>query len=247
MGRHRLLAALGVLIFVVLALACGPSAIRVVGVMRQSTQMRPLAAVPLGGYQQLHILVRAAADPGTGRDGSFDCGFTKLEGAEEGVRNAACLPVETLNKAVGIVRQRLRSYGVQVVRDASDPFDYTLDVVVTGLAPKRADPRLVKALAQVTLRREPKAAAGTFAGSIDWAAAASAFDSIAKNCALDRSDDRSSVSASSTEPMIPDFDVEALATGAVDNLLRCYDLANFFLEARTRYPKTGAAPPAPAQ
>ena len=39
---------------------CGHSTIRVVGVMQQSSEMRPLPNVPLGGYQQLHLFVRAA-------------------------------------------------------------------------------------------------------------------------------------------------------------------------------------------
>jgi hypothetical protein len=44
--------------------------------------------------------------------------------------------------------------------------------------------------------------------------------------------------------MTPDFDIIALSSDAVDNVLRCEDLAGFFLDARTRYPKPAA--PAPA-
>lgn len=121
--------------------ACGPSPIRVVGVVRQSSEMRPLPAVPLGGYQQLRVLVLAAPGQSVERYGSADCGFTRLEGTSEvqDLRNAACVPVETLNEAVGIVRQRLRAYGIVVARDAAEPHDYTVEVLVTGEAPRKAE------------------------------------------------------------------------------------------------------------
>jgi hypothetical protein len=40
----------------------------------------------------------------------------------------------------------------------------------------------------------------------------------------------------------PAFDELALASDAVDDVLRCEDLANFFLDAKTRYPKPQPAP-----
>lgn len=226
--------------------ACEPSTIRVVGAMHQSSEMRPLPAVPLGGYQQLHLLVHAAPDQSARSYGSSDCGYARLEGTDEGQRlnNAACVPVEALNTAVGIVRQRLRAYGVHVVRDASEPHDYAVEVLVTGEAPKRPDRALAKAFAGVTLRREAVPAGSTFVNGVDWNAAGPALNSIAKTCGLERAEDPSALSASSTEPMTPDFDLMALTCNAVDNLLRCYDLANFFLEARTRFPK--ASDPQPA-
>ena len=227
--------------------ACGPSPIRVVGVVRQSTDMRPLATVPLGGYQQLRVLVLGAPGQSAERYGSPDCGFARLEGTSEGqdLRNAACVPVETLNMAVGIVRQRLRAYGVHVARDAAEPHDYTVEVLVTGEAPRKADPTLTRALARLALKRDTNAPVNTLTGSIDWNAAGPAFDSAAKTCGLQGKDDPTTLSASSTEPMTPDFDLMALASNAVDNLFRCYDIANFFLEARKRFTKAGGAQPAP--
>jgi len=46
--------------------------------------------------------------------------------------------------------------------------------------------------------------------------------------------------------MTPDFDIIALSSDAIDNVLRCDDLASFFLDARTRYPKAATPEPAPA-
>jgi hypothetical protein len=232
-------------IFIGLA-ACGPSTIRVVGILHQSSEMRPLPAVPLGGYQQLRLLVRPTPGQSAEQFGSPDCGFARLEGTTEGqdLKNAACVPAETLNTAVGIVRQRLRAYGIQVARDASEPRDYVVEVLVTGEAPKKPDRTAARAFARLTLRREA-GTAGTLVSSIDWNAASTAFDAVTKNCGLRHADDPSGLSASSTEPMTPDFDLMALASNAVDNLLRCYDLANFFLEARSRFPKTGSPQPAP--
>jgi hypothetical protein len=242
--RAPLVAILGT--FAIVCPGCAPSTIRVVGVMHQSSEMRPLPAVPLGGYQQLYLFVHAAPDQSAGRYGSLDCGFARLEGSGEGYNNAACLPLETLNTAVGIVRQRLRSYGIHVVRDASDPYDYAVEVLVTGGAPKTPDRALVKALAKVTIKRNANAPGSTLAGSVDWSSAGEALDSAAKNCGLERAENASGFSASNEVPMTPDFDIVALAGGAVDNLLRCYDLANFFLDARTRFPKAGAPQGAPA-
>jgi hypothetical protein len=210
--------------------------------------MRPLPAVPLGGYQQLRVLVLAAPGQSVERYGSADCGFTRLEGTSEvqDLRNAACVPVETLNEAVGIVRQRLRAYGIVVARDAAEPHDYTVEVLVTGEAPRKADPRLAKALARVTLKRAAHPDPDTLVGSIDWSAAAAAFDSAVAACRLRQAEDPSALSASSTQSMTPDFDLMALASDAVDNLLRCYDVANFFLEARSRFPKPNGSRAAPA-
>jgi hypothetical protein len=222
---------------VILGAACGPSTIRVVGIMQKSSDMRPLPSVPLGGYQQLHLLVRAASGQSAERSGTPDCGYTRLEGTDEGqdLKNAACVPPEAMNTAIGIVRQRLRSYGITVARESSEPYDYTVEVSVTGEAPKRPDRMLVKAIASVTFKLHD-GSAGTLIGSVDRSAAAAAFDSIARTCALQHAD-LSNFSASSAQAMTPDFDIQALASNAVDSLLRCYDLANFFLEARNRYPK----------
>jgi hypothetical protein len=55
----------------------------------------------------------------------------------------------------------------------------------------------------------------------------------------------SAFSASSSQPMNPEFDMMALAAGAVDNVVGCDQLARFFRDAHTRFP--GApAPPVPA-
>jgi hypothetical protein len=232
---------------------CGHSTIRVVGVMQQSSEMRPLPSVPLGGYQQLHLFVRAAPGQSAAKYGSPDCGFTRLEGTGEGddLNNTACVPVDALNTAIRIIRERLRSYGIVVVRDASDPYDYKVEVSVTGEAPKAADPTLVKALARVTFTMHDDANANTLTGNLDPQAAKAAFDPVAKTCGF-RDGDLSNFSAISRQPMTPDFDIIALSSDAVDNVLRCEDLAAFFLDARTRYPKPAPAPapaataPAPA-
>jgi hypothetical protein len=231
-----------------LALAgCGHSTIRVVGVMQQSSEMRPLPNVPLGGYQQLHLFVRAAPGQSAAKYGSPDCGFTRLEGTGEGddLNNTACVPVDALNTAIGIVRQRLRSYGVVVVRDASDPYDYKVEVSVTGEAPKVPDPTLVKAVARVTFMLHDDPTGKTLTGSLDPQAARAAFDPVAKRCGF-RDGDLSTFSAVSRQPMTPDFDIIALSSDAVDNVLRCDDLASFFLDASSRYPKPATPAPAPA-
>jgi hypothetical protein len=215
--------------------------------MRQSSEMRPLPNVPLGGYQQLRVLVHAAPGQSAVRYGSPDCGYTVLEGSDEGedLKNAACVPIETSNTAVSIVRQRLRSYGINVVRDASEPHDFLVDVSVTGEAPKKPNSTLAKAVATVAFKIHANAG-GTLVGDIDTNAASVAFDSVSKSCAL-QSSTLSSFFASSTEPMTPDFDIVALAGGAVDNLLRCYDLARFFLDAQKLFPKPQRPDPAPPQ
>jgi hypothetical protein len=225
---------------------CGHSTIRVVGVMQQSSEMRPLPNVPLGGYQQLHLFVRAAPGQSADRYGSPDCGFAPLEGTDEGddLNNTACVPVDALNTAIGIVRQRLRAYGVDVVKDAADPYDYKVEVSVTGEAPRKADRTMVKALARVTFKIHDGAGPKTLVGSLDPHAAGAAFEPVAKTCGY-RDGDFTNFSGVSRQPMTPEFDVLALASDAVDNVLRCEDLANFFLDAKTRYPKLEPAP-APA-
>ncbi len=232
----------------VLALAgCGRSTIRVVGVMQQSSEMRPLPSVPLGGYQQLHLFVRAAPGQSAAKYGSPDCGFARLEGSGEGddLNNTACVPVDALNTAIGIVRQRLRAYGIDVVRDAQDPYDYKVEVSVTGEAPKTADPALAKALARVSFKLHDDPAAKTLVGSLDPKAAGAAFESVAQTCGF-RDGSLADFSAVSRQPMTPDFDIIALSSDVVDNVLRCPDLAAFFLDAKTRYPKPATPAPAPA-
>jgi len=244
----RLLAAVLGTPTIAMALAgCGHSTIRVVGVMQQSSEMRPLPNVPLGGYQQLHLFVRAAPRQSAAKYGSPDCGFTRLEGTGEGddLNNTACVPVDALNTAIGIVRQRLRAYGIDVVRDASDPYDYKVEVSVTGEAPKVADATLAKAVARVTFKMHDDPAAKTLVSSLDPKAAHAAFDAVAKTCEF-RDGDLSSFSAVSRQPMTPDFDIIALSSDAVDNVLRCDELASFFLDAKTRYPKPATPEPAPS-
>jgi hypothetical protein len=234
--------------FTIALAACGPSTIRVMGVMQRSSEMQPLPSVPLGGYQQLHLLVRASPGQSAEQYGSPDCGYAMLEGSDEGQdrRNAACVPTETLNTAIGIVRQRLRAYGITVASDASEPCDFTVEVGVTGEAPRKPDRTLAKAVATVTFKLHPNSTGDTLVSGIDLNGAAAGFGAVSANCAL-RHADLSSFSASSAQPMTPDFDIVKLASDAVDNLLRCYDLASFFLDARTRFPKAGhAEQPAPA-
>jgi hypothetical protein len=230
----------------VAATGCGRSTVRVVGVMQQSSEMRPLPNVPLGGYQQLHLFVRAAPGQSAAKYGSPDCGFAPLEGTEEGddLNNTACVPVEALNTAIGIIRQRFRAYGIDVVKEASDPYDYRVEVSVTGEPPRKADRTLVKAIARVTFKVHEDAGPKTLVGTLDPRAAGAAFDAVAKTCGY-RDGDLTNFSGVSRQPMTPDFDVLALSSDAVDNVLRCEDLANFFLDARTRYPKSEPAP-APA-
>jgi hypothetical protein len=242
----RVLSALAFGTLAVSLAGCGRSTIRVVGVMQQSSEMRPLPNVTLGGYQQLHLFVRAAPGQSASKYGSPDCGFTPLEGTDEGqdLNNAACVPVDALNTAIGIIRQRLRAYGIDVVREASAPYDYKVEVAVTGEAPRKAERALTRAVATVTFKLHDDPSGRTLTSALDPAAAGAAFDAVAKTCVL-RGGDFSSFSASSRQPMTPDFDVMALSSDAVDNLLRCEDLANFFLDARTRYPKASIAAPAP--
>jgi len=222
--------------------ACGTSTIHVVGVMHRSSEMRPLPSVPLEGYQQLHVLVRAEPGQEAERYGSPDCGFAPLEGSAEGQdrKNAACVPAEALNAGIGLVRQRLRSYGITVAKEPSEPYDYSVELSVTGEAPRTPDRTLAKAVARVTFKlRSGAAARETLLGSIDVNGASTGFETVSRNCGL-KNAELKEFSASSAQPMTPDFDIVALVGDAVDNVLRCYDLATFFLDARNRYPKQQA-------
>jgi hypothetical protein len=108
-----------------------------------------------------------------------------------------------------------------------------------------ADATLAKAVARVTFKMHDDPAAKTLVASLDPKAAHAAFDAVAKTCAF-RDGDLSSFSAVSRQPMTPDFDIIALSSDAVDNVLRCDELASFFLDAKTRYPKPATLEPAPS-
>jgi hypothetical protein len=206
--------------------------------------MRPLRNLPQGAFGQLPVLVRAASgEPGQQGEGGTECGATPLEGSEDH-NNAACVPSDASNAAIRLVRQRLRSYGMGLVRESREPHDYEVQVLVVGVAPKKPDPMLAKAVAKVTFKRNADAPGGGFFGSIDEKAASDAFDSVARDCALQDSE-LASFSATAAQPMTPEFDIVALASDAVDNTVGCDQLARFFLDAKTRFPPP-AAPPAPA-
>jgi hypothetical protein len=228
------------LILVPLAAGCGPSPVHVNGVMRESSEMRPLRNLPAGAYGQLRVLVRADSDPD--QKGS-DCAAAPLEGAE-GHNNAACIPADAGNVAVRLVRQRLRSYGMGLARDAKEPYDYEVRVIVAGVAPKTADPMGAQAVARVTFKRGSESDASGFFSGIDPKAASASFDAVAKDCALQDAE-LGEFSATSNQPMTPDFDINALASDAVDNAVGCDELARFFLDAKTRFPPP-TAPSTPA-
>jgi hypothetical protein len=156
------------------------------------------------------------------------------------------VPPEALNAAIGLVRQRLRSYGITVAKEASDPYDYTVEVSVTGEAPNKPDRTLAKAVAKITFKlHEGAAARDALLGTIDRAGASAAFATVARNCGLGNAELRE-FSATGAQPMTPDFDVVALSADTVDNVLRCYDLATFFLDARDRFPNaTPSSVPSP--
>jgi hypothetical protein len=161
--------------------ACGPSPIHVNGVVRESPEMRPLRNIPSDAYKDLRVLVLAAPD--TAQPGGSGCGVAPLEGGGDR-NNAACVPADASNDAVRIVRQRMRSYGVGVARDAREPYDYEVRVLVTGIAPRKPDPMAARAAARVTFAQNSvSGSSGVFAG-IDRNAASAAFDSVAKDCAL---------------------------------------------------------------
>jgi hypothetical protein len=229
--------------WVALALpACGASGIRVVGVMHESTEMRPLQHVPPDAYQQLHVLVRLASEGGKGGQ---ECGATRLEGTSESddVKNVACVPPDAPNDAARIVRQRLRAYGLQVARDGNEPYDYAVDVLVTGAAPQKPDTMAAKALARLTFTLNERAPATGFYGGVDPATAKAAFAEVARGCGL-KDGDLAAFSATATQPMNPEFDMMALAADVVDNAVGCEQLARFFHDAHTRFPRQ--APPAPS-
>jgi len=222
---------------------CGHAGIRVDGVIHESSDMRPLQNVPGDAYRQLRVLVRTGADDARGAE---RCGYTQVEGTleSEDVKNTACVPADAPNDAVRIVRQRLRSYGVQVVRDASEAYDYAIDVRVAGVAPRRPDRLAAKAVARLTFSLRKDDATNGFLGGLDLPAASAAFQQAAKDCALGDGE-LTAFSSSSSQPMNPEFDMSELASGAVDNAIGCDQLARFFRDAHTRFPKAGPPPPAP--
>jgi hypothetical protein len=223
--------------WVALAVGCSPSTIRVVGVMQQSSEMRPLPNVTVGAYKDLRVFVRAAPSQAS-EYGTADCGFARLEGSSEGddLKNAACVPPDAQNVAIGIIRTRFRSYGAQVVRDATEAYDYRVDVTVMGEAPKQPDRTLARAAATLVFTVNPNLTGNTLMGSIGLDAARAAFVQVANDCSL-KGGDLSTFTGWSRQPMTPDFDIQALATDAVDSVLRCDDLARFFMDAKTRFPK----------
>jgi hypothetical protein len=215
--------------------ACSPSTIRVVGVMQQSSEMRPLPNVPVGSYKDLKVFVKAASSQAS-EYGSADCGYARLEGTGEGddLKNAACVPADAQNAAIGIIRTRFRSYGVQVVRDGSEPYDYRVDVSVTGEAPRRPDRTAARALTTLTFTLNTGVTGGTLMSSVSLDAARAAFTQVASDCSL-KGADLSTFTGWSRQPMTPEFDIQALASDAVDSVLRCDDLARFFMDAKTRF------------
>jgi hypothetical protein len=226
---------------VTVVLACGASPIRVVGVVKESPEMRPLQNVQVDAYKQLHVLVRPAAAPA---EGSTECGSAPLEGTTEGEdkKNLACVPADATNDAVRLVRQRLRAYGVPVARDATEPYDYTLEVRLTGQPPRKPDPLLVRVVVRLafTLRADD-ATNGYFQG-IDMSAATAAFASVARDCGIHEGDLKS-FAVMGTQPMNPELDIAAVSADGVDNSLGCAEMGRFFRDAHTRYP--AGAPAAP--
>jgi hypothetical protein len=222
---------------VAMAAGCTPSTIRVVGVMQQSSEMRPLPNVPVGAYKDLKVFVRAAPSQAS-EYGSADCGYARLEGTGEGddLKNAACVPPDAQNVAIGIIRTRFRSYGIQVARDATDPYDYRVDVSVIGEAPKQADRTLARAAATLVFTLNTNVTGGTLMSSVGLDAARAAFVQVASDCSL-KGGDMTTFTGWSRQPMTPDFDIQALANDAVDSVLRCDDLARFFTDAKTRFPR----------
>lgn len=223
--------------------ACGHTPIHVDGVMSPSQEMRPLQHVPPDAYRQLRVFVRLAS--GGDSQGARECGYAPLEGTmeSEDLRNAACVPADAGNTVASLVRQRMRAYGLQVARDASDAYDYAVEVRVTGAAPKKPDPLAAKAVARLTFRLHEPAVAGGFYASIDPATASTAFSAVARDCGL-KDSELTAFGSSASQPMNPEFDVAALAADAVDDAIGCEQLARFFHDAQTRFPR--ASPPAPA-
>jgi hypothetical protein len=235
----------GLLVSLALPLvACGHTPIRVDGVKHESAEMRPLQSVPPDAYRQLRVLVRAGS---ADRQGTEGCGYAQLEGTLESddLKNVACVPADAPNDAIRIVRQRLRGYGVQVTRGGTEPYDYTVDVHVAGLPPREPNRLAAKAEARLTFTRRANDAAGGFFSGLDSTAAGAAFAEAARDCALHDAE-LSSFIVTSTQPMNPEFDLTALAADAVDAAMGCDQLARFFRDAHTRFPKAPAAAPPPA-
>jgi hypothetical protein len=129
---------------------------------------------------------------------------------------------------------------MNVVGDSHETYDYDVQVLVTGIAPKKPEPLLAKAAAKVSFTlREDAAAQGVFR-AVDEKAAAAGFVSVANDCAL-RDAELAAFAGSSVQQMTPDFDIVALTGDAVDNVVGCVELARFFVEAKNRYPKAPAA------
>jgi hypothetical protein len=70
--------------------------------------------------------------------------------------------------------------------------------------------------------------------SVSLDAARAAFTQVASDCSL-KGADLSTFTGWSRQPMTPEFDIQALASDAVDSVLRCDDLARFFMDAKTRF------------
>ena len=222
---------------------CGASPIRVNGIVRESPEMRPLQNVQVDAYKQLHILVRPAS--ASSQDGASACGATPLEGTSEGEdrRNLACVPADATNDAVRLVRQRLRAYGVQVVRDATEPYDYTLEVHVIGEAPQKPDPMAARVAVRLAYALRPDDANDGFLHGVDVAAAKAAFGAVVRDCGL-HDGDLSAFATSSMQPMNPTFDIASVSADAVDVAIGCAELARFFRDAHA-LPDRAGAPPAP--
>jgi hypothetical protein len=219
--------------------ACGASPIRVDGVVKESPEMRPLQNVQVDAYKQLHLLVR----PSSESSGAKECGFAPLEGTSEGEdkKNAACVPADATNDTVRLVRQRLRAYGVQVARDATEPYDYTVEVRLTGQAPRKPDPLLAKVVVRLSFSlRADDATNGYFQG-IDMPAATAAFRVVARDCGIHEGE-LTSFGTATTQPMNPEFDIAAVSADAVDGAIGCGELGRFFRDAHTRFAVHPAAP-----
>jgi hypothetical protein len=221
--------------------ACGASPIRVEGVIRESPEMRPLQNVQVDAYKDLHILVR----PSSESSGEKECGFAPLEGSTEGEdkKNAACVPADATNDTVRLVRQRLRTYGAQVARDATEPYDYTLEVRLTGQAPRKPDPMLAKVLVRLSFALRADDATNGFFKDVDMAAATTAFRAVARDCGIHEGE-LTAFATATTQPMNPEFDIAAVSADAVDAAVGCGELGRFFRDAHTRFP-AHAAPAAP--
>jgi len=219
--------------------ACGASPIRVDGVVKESPEMRPLQNVQVDAYKELHVLVRPSAES----SGSRECGYAPLEGSTEGEdkKNAACVPADATNDTVRLVRQRLRTYGVQVARDATEPYDYTLEVRLTGQAPRKPDPMLAKVLVRLAFTLRADDATNGFFQGLDVSAATAAFRTVAKDCGIHEGE-LTAFSTATTQPMNPEFDIAAVSADAVDAAIGCGELGRFFRDAHTRFAAHTAAP-----